>query len=173
MGFFDTQLPMWVADMDFPVASEIQEALTARINHGVYGYAIVPDKYYESYIDWWNRRHDFKMEKDNMMFSIGVMPSISSILRELTEENDCILIQTPAYHVFFYVIEDNNRNVLENELEYDGENYSINFDDLEEKLSRKDTNMMLLCNPHNPVGKIWNKEELQKIDQLCKSIMSF
>jgi cystathionine beta-lyase len=71
------------------------------------------------------------------------------------------------------VIEDNNRNVLENELEYDGENYSINFDDLEEKLSRKDTNMMLLCNPHNPVGKIWNKEELQKIDQLCKSIMSF
>ena len=166
--FFDTQLPMWVADMDFPVASEIQEALTARINHGVYGYAIVPDKYYESYIDWWNRRHDFKMEKDNMMFSIGVMPSISSMIRELTEENDCILIQTPVYHVFFYVIEDNNRNVLENELEYDGENYSINFDDLEEKLSRKDTNMMLLCNPHNPVGKIWNKEELQKIDQLCK-----
>lgn len=165
---FDTQLPMWVADMDFKVAPEIQKALTKRVNHGVFGYAVAPDAYYESYINWWQRRHNMLMEKDEILFSIGVMPSISSIIRELTEENDSILIQTPVYHVFFYVIQDNNRKVLENELNYDGNNYHINFEDLEEKLSRKDTKMMLLCNPHNPVGKIWNKEELQKIDLLCK-----
>lgn len=165
---FDTQLPMWVADMDFNVAPEIQKALIERINHGVYGYAVIPDEFYESYVNWWKKRHSLIMKKDEMLFSIGVMPSISSIIRELTDENDSILIQTPVYHVFFYVIRDNNRKILENELVYDGKDYSINFEDLEEKLSRKDTKLMLLCNPHNPVGKIWNKEELQKIDALCK-----
>lgn len=165
---FDTQLPMWVADMDFNVAPEIQKALIERINHGVYGYAVIPDEFYESYVNWWKKRHNLIMKKEDMLFSIGVMPSISSIIRELTNENDSILIQTPVYHVFFYVIRDNNRKILENELVYDGKDYSINFEDLEEKLSRKDTKLMLLCNPHNPVGKIWNKEELQKIDSLCK-----
>lgn len=166
--FLDTQLPMWVADMDFKVAPEIQEALTTRVNHGIYGYAIIPDEFYQSYINWWKRRHNLIMKQEEMLYSIGVMPSISSIIRELTEENDSILIQTPVYHVFFYVIKDNHRKVLENKLTYDGTNYHIDYEDLEEKLSQKDTKMMLLCNPHNPIGKIWNREELQKIDKLCK-----
>lgn len=166
--FIETQLPMWVADMDFKVAPEIREALTKRVNHGIYGYAIIPDEYYESYINWWKRRHNHTMKQEEILFSTGVMPSISSIIRELTEINDSILIQTPVYHVFFYVIKDNHRKVLENKLTYDGTNYSINYEDLEEKLSRKDTKLMLLCNPHNPIGKIWNKDELQKIDKLCK-----
>lgn len=165
---FDTQLPMWVADMDFEVAPEIKKALNKRVEHGVFGYAIIPDEYYESYIKWWKSRHNLEMKKDNLLFSIGVMPSISTIIRELTNPEDSILIQTPVYHVFFYVIQDNNRKVLENKLEYDGTGYSINFEDLEEKLSREETKMMILCNPHNPVGKIWNEEELQKIDSLCK-----
>ncbi|MBR0472534.1 MAG: pyridoxal phosphate-dependent aminotransferase [Methanosphaera sp.] len=166
--YIDTQIPMWVADMDFKVAPEIQNALNQRVNHGVYGYTLIPDEYYESYINWWKRKHNLTMNQEEIITSIGVMPSISSIIRELTEKNDTILIQTPVYHVFFYVIQDNNRKVLENQLEYDGNNYSINFEDLEEKLSRKETKMMILCNPHNPIGKIWNTYELQKIDKLCK-----
>ncbi len=165
---FDTQLPMWVADMDFQVAPEIIDALSARVAHGVFGYAVVPDEYYESYIQWWNTRHNLKMKKEELLFSVGVMPSISSMIREFTKENDSILIQTPVYHIFFKVIKDNNRNVLENELIYDGNSYSIDFDDLEEKLSQETTTMMLLCNPHNPVGRIWTGEELAKIDCLCK-----
>ncbi len=165
---FETELPMWVADMDFIVAPEITKAIERRAQHGIFGYAIVPEEYYESYINWWDRRHKFKMKKEQMLFSIGVMPAISSMIRQLTEENDGILIQTPVYHIFFKVIEDNNRQVIENELVYDGKTYFIDFDDLEEKLSQESTKMMLLCNPHNPVGRIWTKEELQKIDALCK-----
>lgn len=165
---FETELPMWVADMDFLVAPEINQALINRVNHGIFGYAVIPDEYYESYINWWKRRHNLIMKKEELLFSIGVMPSISTMIREFTEKNDGVLIQTPVYHIFFKVIEDNKRQVIENKLLYDGKNYSIDFEDLEEKLSRKSTKMMLLCNPHNPIGKIWTNQELVKIDELCK-----
>ena len=164
--FFDDDLPMWVADMDFMVAPKIQEAILKRANHPVYGYTIVPDELFESYINWWDRRYDFKMSREDMAYSMGVMPSISSMIRCLTDEGDEILIQTPVYHVFFYVIEDNNRKVLENELIYENGEYRIDFDDLDEKLSK--VKMMILCNPHNPIGKIWSREELDQIESLCK-----
>lgn len=163
---FDDDLPMWVADMDFKVAPPIHEAILKRTNHPVYGYTLVPDELFESYIHWWDRRYDLKMSREDMAYSIGVMPSISSMIRCLTDENDEILIQTPVYHVFFYVIEDNNRRVLENQLIYENGKYEIDFDDLNEKLSK--VKMMILCNPHNPIGKIWSREELDKISQLCK-----
>ncbi|MBR4448390.1 MalY/PatB family protein [Methanobrevibacter sp.] len=163
---FDDDLPMWVADMDFRVAPKIQEAILKRAAHPVYGYTVVPDELFESYISWWDRRYDFKMSREDMAYAIGVMPSISSMIRCLTDEDDEILIQTPVYHVFFYVIEDNNRKVLENELIYENEVYRIDFDDLDEKLSK--AKMMILCNPHNPIGKIWSREELDKIEELCK-----
>ncbi len=166
--YFDTQLPMWVADMDFKVAPEIIEALTLRVQHGVFGYALIPDEFFNAYIKWWDKRHNFKMKKENLLFSVGVMPSISSIIRALTKENDCILIQTPVYHIFFKVVLDNNRKVIENKLLYDGKGYSIDFEDLEEKLADVNTTMMLLCNPHNPIGKIWGKDELERIAFLCK-----
>ena len=166
--YFDTQFPMWVADMDFKVAPEIIEALTKRVQHGIFFFFLIPDEYFNSYINWWKNRHDFKMKKENLLFSVGVMPSISSIIRALTEETDCVLIQTPVYHIFFKVIFDNNRKVVENKILYDGERYSIDFADLEEKLSNDKVTMMLLCNPHNPVGKIWNKEELEEIASLCE-----
>ena len=164
--FFDDDLPMWVADMDFMVAPKIQEAILKRANHPVYGYTIVPDELFESYINWWDRRYDFKMSREDMAYSMGVMPSISSMIRCLTDEGDEILIQTPVYHVFFYVIEDNNRKVLENELIYENGEYRIDFDDLDEKLSK--VKLMILCNPHNPIGKIWSREELDQIESLCK-----
>ena len=163
---FDDDLPMWVADMDFRAAPKIQEAILKRADHPVYGYTVVPDELFESYIDWWERRYDFRMSREDMAYSIGVMPSISSMIRCLTEKNDEILIQSPVYHVFFYVIEDNDRKVLENELVYEDGEYRIDFDDLDEKLSR--AKMMILCNPHNPIGKIWSQEELDRIAELCR-----
>lgn len=162
---FDDDLPMWVADMDFKAAPKIQEAILKRAEHPVYAYSIVPEELFESYIDWWDRRYDFKMSRDDMAYAMGVMPSISSMIRCLTDVGDEILIQSPVYHVFYYVIEDNNRKVLENQLIYENGMYSIDFDDLDDKLSR--VRMMILCNPHNPIGKIWSREDLDKIQELC------
>ncbi len=164
--YFDDDLPMWVADMDFKVAPAIQNAIQKRANHPIYGYTVVPDELFEAYINWWDRRYGFKMSRDDMAYSIGVMPSISSMIRCLTDVGDEILIQSPVYHVFYYVIEDNGRKVLENELIYENGKYRIHFDDLDEKLSK--VKMMILCNPHNPIGKIWSREELAKIDELCE-----
>ena len=163
---FDDDLPMWVADMDFKVAPAIEKAILKRANHPVYGYTIVPDELFDAYINWWDRRYGLVMSREDMAYSMGVMPSISSMIRCLTDVGDEILIQSPVYHVFFYVIEDNNRKVLENELVYEDGKYCIDFDDLDEKLSR--VKMMILCNPHNPIGKIWSKDDLNRIGELCR-----
>lgn len=163
---FGDDIPMWVADMDFRVAPAIQDAVQRRASHPVFGYTIVPDELFESYISWWDRRYDFKMSREDMLYSTGVMPSISSMIRCLTDVGDEILIQSPVYHVFFYVIEDNNRKVVENELVYENDKYKIDFDDLDEKLAS--CKMMILCNPQNPVGKIWSKEDLARIGELCE-----
>lgn len=163
---FDDDLPMWVADMDFSVAPNIQKAILNRAKHPVYGYTIVPDELFEAYISWWDRRYGLKMSSDDMAYAIGVMPSIASMIRCLTDVGDEILIQSPVYHVFYYFIEDNNRKVLENELVYEDGQYWIDFDDLDEKLSK--VKLMMLCNPQNPVGKIWSREDLDRILELCK-----
>ena len=163
---FDDDIPMWVADMDFKVAPPIQDAVLKRANHPIYGYTIVPEELFESYINWWDSRYDLKMSRENMAYSIGVMPSISSMIRCLTDIGDEILIQSPVYHVFFYVIEENNRKVLENELIYENDEYKIDFEDLDEKLSK--VKLMILCNPHNPIGKIWSQSDLDRIGELCK-----
>ena len=163
---FDDDLPMWVADMDFRVAPAIENAIMQRANHPIYGYTVVPDELFEAYINWWDRRYGLKMQREDMAYSIGVMPSISSMIRCLTDVGDEILIQTPVYHVFFYVIEDNNRKVLENQLIYENGEYRIDFEDLDKKLSK--VKMMILCNPHNPVGKIWSEGDLDHIGRLCK-----
>lgn len=163
---FDDDLPMWVADMDFSVAPNIQKAILNRAKHPVYGYTIVPDELFEAYISWWDRRYGLKMSSDDMAYAIGVMPSIASMIRCLTDVGDEILIQSPVYHVFYYFIEDNNRKVLENELVYEDGQYWIDFEDLDEKLSK--VKLMMLCNPQNPVGKIWSREDLDRILELCK-----
>ena len=163
---FEDDLPMWVADMDFKVAPAIENAIQKRTNHPVYGYTIVQDELFDAYINWWKHRYDFEMSREDMLYATGVMPSISSMIRCLTDVGDNILIQTPVYHVFFYVIEDNKRNVVENELIFEDGAYYIDFDDLDEKLS--EVKMMILCNPHNPVGKIWSCDDLAKIGELCQ-----
>ena len=161
------ELPMWVADMDFPTAPEVQAAIQKRASHGVFGYSVIPDEWYQAYIDWWQRRHKFTMQKDWLVFCAGVVPAISSTVRKLTTPAEKVLIQTPVYNIFFNSILNNGRQVLESSLKYNEGQYEIDFEDLEQKLSDPQTSLMILCNPHNPVGKIWEKETLQRIGELC------
>lgn len=163
----ENELPMWVADMDFETALEIQAAIRKRAAHGVFGYSTVPEAWYQAYIDWWKRRHDFQMEKDWLIFCTGVVPAISSMVRKLTTPAEKVLVLTPVYNIFFNSIVNNGRQVLESRLKYDGEAYQVNFEDLEQKLADPQTSMMILCNPHNPVGKIWDRETLERIGELC------
>lgn len=163
----ENELPMWVADMDFATAPEIIMAIEERAKHGIFGYAVVPDEWYQAYQDWWSRRHHFQMKKEWLMFCTGVVPALSSIVRKMTTVGENVLVQTPVYNIFFHSIYNNGRNILENRLVYDGEKYQIDFADLEEKLSNPQTTLMILCNPHNPVGKIWDRETLSRIGELC------
>jgi cystathionine beta-lyase len=161
-------LPMWVADMDFKTAPEILEAVVDRANKGIFGYQNIPDEWYQAYMGWWRRRYGFEIKKEWLIFSTGVIPSVSSIVRKLTTPAEKVLIQTPVYNVFFNSILNNGREVLENPLLYDGNEYTMDFDDLEKKLSDPQTALMILCNPHNPVGKIWDSETLGRVGELCK-----
>ncbi len=163
----ENELPMWVADMDFKTAPSVTEALTKRAAHGIFGYAVIPDEWYEAYMSWWKNRYSFKIEKDWLIFATGVVPAISSIVRKLTTPAENVLILTPVYNIFFNSILNNGRNVLECPLSYKNKEYSIDFEDLEKKLSDPQTTMMILCNPHNPIGKIWDKKTLKKIGDLC------
>ncbi|MCH5261566.1 MAG: pyridoxal phosphate-dependent aminotransferase [Lachnospiraceae bacterium] len=161
------ELPMWVADMDFTTAPSVREAIESRASHGVFGYCVIPDSWYKAYMGWWDRRHHFAMEKEWLIFCTGVVPAISSIVRKLTTPAEKVLIQSPVYNIFYNSILNNGRQVLESRLVYDGEDYSIDFEDLETKLADPQTSLMILCNPHNPVGKIWKKDILERIGELC------
>lgn len=161
------ELPMWVADMDFETAPAIMEAISKRAQHGCFGYTEITDAWYQAYIDWWKNRHDFTMEKDWLMFCTGVVPAISSIVRKLTTPAEKVLVQTPVYNIFFNSILNNGRQVLESPLVFDGNAYHIDFVDLEKKLADPQTTLMILCNPHNPIGKIWDKATLERIGVLC------
>lgn len=163
----ERELPMWVADMDFQTAPEIRMALQKKVEHGVFGYSIISEQWYEAYINWWKEKHHFQMEKEWLIFCTGVVPAISSAVRRFTAIGENILIQTPVYPIFFNSIINNGRHVLENPLKYNGKEYSIDFQDLERKLADPQTTMMILCNPHNPIGKVWDKETLERIGELC------
>ena len=164
----DNELPMWVADMDFQTAPEVREEIIKRAEHGVFGYSVVSEEWYDAYVNWWKKRHGLKMDRDSLIFCTGVIPAISSIVRKLTTPAEKVLIQTPVYNIFFNCILNNGREVIESPLMYDGSEYSVDFCDLEKKLSDPKTSLMILCNPHNPVGKIWDKETLSRIGELCK-----
>lgn len=163
----ENELPMWVADMDFETAPEIKEALLKRVEHGIFGYNIVSDEYFESIQHWWLIRHHFQLEKEWLMFCTGVVPAISSIVRKVTTVGENVLIQSPVYNIFYNSILNNGRHVLSSDLVYDGKEYHIDFEDLEAKLSLPQTTLMILCNPHNPIGKIWDYDTLKRIGELC------
>ncbi|MGI6501579.1 MAG: MalY/PatB family protein [Anaerostipes sp.] len=164
----EEELPMWVADMDFQTAPEIRAAMRKRMEHGVFGYSTVTDNWFLAYENWWKSEHHFEIETEWLIFATGVVPIVSSTVRKLTTPGENVLIQTPVYNIFFHSILNNGRNVLENQLHYENGTYSINFKDLEEKLSDPQTTLMILCNPHNPIGKIWEKDTLERIGLLCE-----
>ncbi|SFO10390.1 cystathione beta-lyase [Pseudobutyrivibrio sp. UC1225] len=163
----ENELPMWVADMDFQTAPEIIEALQKRVAEGVFGYTDVNDDWYEAYINWWKNRHDFEIDRQWLMFCTGVIPAISSIVRKLTTSNEKVIIQTPVYNIFFNSIINNGCRPLENPLHYEDGIFKMDFEDLEEKMSDPQASLMILCNPHNPVGKIWSREDLAKVGELA------
>ena len=163
----DGELPMWVADMDFEVAPPIKRAILERAEHGIFGYTAMPDEFFESVSAYWSRRHGYAIPVSDMIYSNGVVAAISSIVRRLTEPAENVLIQAPVYNIFYNSVLNNGRRVLSSDLVYDGEEYSIDFEDLESKLADPQTSLMILCNPHNPVGRIWTKDELARIGELC------
>ena len=163
----ENELPMWVADMDFETSPAIVKGFKKRIDHGVFGYVALSDNFYNSYIYWFKKRHHFNIKKEWIIFSTGVILTISSAIRRVSEVANNIVIMTPVYNIFFNSILNNGRHVLTSPLNYKDGKYEIDFIDLEAKLALEETTILLLCNPHNPVGKIWSKDELDKIGKLC------
>lgn len=163
----ENELPMWVADMDFETVPEVIEALKKRVEHGIFGYSIMPDAWSQSYVNWWDKRHHITLNPDKLIFTTGVVPAISSAVRKLTTPAENVLVQTPTYNIFFNSIRNNGRNIVENHLLYDGREYHIDWETLERQLAEPQTSLMILCNPHNPIGKIWDKETLARIGALC------
>ena len=164
----ENELPMWVADMDFPTAPCVRRAIERRAAHGVFGYSILPDAWYDAYRNWWGTHHGLDIGRNELIFVTGVIPAISTAVRKFTTPAEKIVIQTPVYNHFFSSIVNNGRRVLENPLVYEGGAYRMDFEDLEKKLSDPLTTMMILCNPQNPAGKIWTREDLAKVGALCK-----
>ena len=164
----ENELPMWVADMDFEAAPVIRKALEAGLKHGIFGYAGITDEWYQAYIGWWKHRHNFTMQKDWLIFTTGVVPAISSMVRKLTTPAEKVLIQTPVYNIFFNSILNNGRVALESPLVLKNNRYEMDFKQLEKDLSDTQTTLMILCNPQNPGGRIWTKKELIRVAELCK-----
>lgn len=159
-------LPMWVADMDFKAAPCIIDAMRERLEQGIYGYTTRPDSYNESIVNWVARRYKWEIKSDWLIFSPGVIPSISLIIQEMTEKNDKIMIQEPVYSPFNSVVKENGRELVISPLiKLEDGNYVMDYEDIESKI--KDVKMFILCNPHNPVGRVWTKEELQKLGDIC------
>lgn len=162
------QLPMSMADMDFETAPEIKKAFADRVEHGVFGYAELPEDWCDAYINWWEQRHHFKIERDWLVYSAGVIPTVSSVVRKLTTPAEKVVLLTPSYNIFYNSILNNGRVVVECPLRYENDVYDIDMALLEEKLSDPQVAIMVLCNPHNPVGKIWDRDTLLEITALCR-----
>jgi len=160
-------LPMWVADMDFPVPAEVTQALIERAKHPIYGYSRPDDRYYNSIIKWMKARHGWEIEKDWIVFSPGVVPALTWLIQALSHPGDKVIIQQPVYYPFAGSIENNGRGILNNSLINKDGKYYMDFEDLEKKASDPRAKMMILCNPHNPIGKVLSREELEKVAEIC------
>lgn len=161
--------PMWVADMDIKTAPEILEAMRNKLEQEIFGYVYRPDSYYESAANWLKKRFGYEISPATLIHSPGVVPSMSILVKMLTKETDKILIQSPVYLPFASSVKDNGRTLVENNLVKDENGYyTVDFEDLEKKLSCEDVTLFILCNPHNPVGRVWKKDELEKMGELCR-----
>ena len=159
-------LPLWVADMDFKVAPEIQAALQKRLEHGVFGYELVPDSYYEAMHQWFKERHGWDdISKNNIVPTTGVIAAYSAAIKAMTVPGDQVMVMTPCYNAFFPAIRNNKCVQLDNPLRYDGR-YIVDWDDFEKKAA--EAKVLLLCNPHNPAGRVWTREELLLMAEICR-----
>ena len=160
-------LPMWVADMDFRTAPAIIEALQRRVAHGIFGYTHVPDAYYEAVTGWFARRHGWSIDPTWIIYTSGVVPAVSAIIKAMTRPGDKVIVQTPAYNCFYSSIRNNGCLLDSNLLINQAGNYSIDFDGLERLAADPRTTVLLLCNPHNPTGRVWTRDELRHIGDIC------
>ncbi len=161
-------IPMWVADMDFETLPEVKEALMKRAQHGIFGYASPTESYYQAVINWMKKRHDLTIEKDWIVTTPGVVTALKLAVQALTQENDKIMIMKPVYYPFDFSIQLNHREVVECPLCFDGKKYTCDFDLFEKLIVENDVKMFILCNPHNPIGRVYTKEELLQIGNICK-----
>lgn len=160
-------LPMWVADMDFKAAPPILEALQKRLSHGIFGYTQTPEAFYLSIINWWNKRHGLTLQQQWIIPVSGAITGLAATVKALTEEGDKIIIQPPVYNHFYITINNAGCEAVENNLLLHDGIYTIDYDDLEQKAANPNVKLLLLCNPHNPVGRVWKKEELMRLAAIC------
>lgn len=163
-------IPLWVADMDFETFPGITEALQRRVAHGIFGYTRVPEEYYEAVCRWFDKRHGWHINREDIIYTSGVVPAVSAVIKALTLPGDQVIVQGPVYNCFFSSIRNNGCEMVSNSLIYNKEElrYEIDFDDLERKLKHERARLMLLCNPHNPGGRVWTRDELTRVAELCR-----
>ena len=159
--------PLWVADMDFKAAPAIQEAIRKRAEHGVFGYTVVEDDYYEAVISWFRRRHNWDIRREEILYTTGVVPAMSVAIKALTMPGEKVLILSPDYNCFFSSVRNNGCEVLETILRRTGDTFEVDFEDFEAKCADEKTTVFLLCNPHNPCGRVWTKTELERMNDIC------
>ncbi len=164
----ESELPMWVADMDFEVAPCVRKTMEGRISHPCFGYSEIPERWAKSYVDFWKSAFGADLKEEALLFSLGIIPSLSTSIRAFSHPGDEVVLLTPVYNIFNHSVENNGRLVTGVSLINENERYSINFKDLEKALSSPKAKILVLCNPHNPVGRIWSKEELSHLASLCK-----
>ena len=164
----DDIIPLWVADMDFQVAPAIQRAVQQRAAHGIFGYTVVPEAYYEAVQSWFLRRHQWRIERADILYTTGVVPAVSCVLKALTLPGEKVLTLTPAYNCFFSSIRNSGCEVLESGLIMEKGAFSLNWPDFEQKCADEKTTVFLLCNPHNPTGRVWRREELTRMADTCR-----
>lgn len=163
-------IPLWVADMDFETFPSITEALQRRVAHGIFGYTRVPEAYYEAVCRWFGKHHGWHINREDIIYTSGVVPAVSAVIKALTLPGDQVIVQGPVYNCFFSSIRNNGCETVSNSLIYNKEElrYEIDFDDLERKLAHERARLMLLCNPHNPGGRVWTRDELTRVAELCR-----
>jgi cystathionine beta-lyase len=160
-------LPMWVADTDFRCPQPVVDAVKARMEHTIYGYPFVVPEFKQATINWIERRHGWRLEAEWIVFATGIVPVLNTMVQAFTEPGDEVIIQRPVYHPFGFAISDNNRVISDNSLVYRDGEYTIDFMDLERRAASPKAKLMILCNPHNPIGRAWTKEELFRIADIC------
>lgn len=161
-------LPLWVADMDFEVPSCVKEALRKYVDFGVFGYYDVPEGYYQAFIDWERTYHDYEVEKEWIRFAPGVVPAFNWLIHILTNEHDSVIIMPPVYYPFKDAIVNNDRVLIESPLVRVDDHYEMDYEDFEQKIRDNDVKLFIFCTPHNPVGRVWKKEEITKVLDVCK-----